>query len=232
MFTGLSPRRAFVRSHLDVGQPGSAFQFIPKVFCQVEVRTLCRSVKFFLTRLAHPCLSGSCFVHFVPFTAPNGPSPTPEKHHKSLLHQTLHLAAQPGKYRCPGIHQSQTRPSDCQREKRDWSLQRTRLYCSRIQWLRLYTAVYDTLHCARWCKACVQLVAMETHSTNTSMHALFMTLQKAGNLCAAQHPLTPVWDFMWPTTSRLSCCCSHSLSHCYRTANTWLRNNLYIISAI
>ncbi|MCJ8738235.1 hypothetical protein PDJAM_G00033290 [Pangasius djambal] len=29
-----------------------------------------------------------------------------------------------------------TRPSDCQMEKRDSSLQRTRLHCSRVQWRR------------------------------------------------------------------------------------------------
>uniref|UniRef100_A0A3B3YRV4 B30.2/SPRY domain-containing protein n=1 Tax=Poecilia mexicana TaxID=48701 RepID=A0A3B3YRV4_9TELE len=30
--------------------------------------------------------------------------------------------------------QTQTRPSDCQMKNRDWSLQRTRLHCSRVQW--------------------------------------------------------------------------------------------------
>ncbi|CAI9601544.1 unnamed protein product [Staurois parvus] len=41
---------------------------------------------------------------------------------------------QSGKYCPPGNHQTQTRPSDYQTEKRDWSLQRTHLHCSRVQW--------------------------------------------------------------------------------------------------
>ncbi|CAI9560568.1 unnamed protein product [Staurois parvus] len=41
---------------------------------------------------------------------------------------------QSGKYRSPGNCQTQTRPLDCQTEKRDWSLQRTHLHCSRVQW--------------------------------------------------------------------------------------------------
>ncbi|CAI9620684.1 unnamed protein product [Staurois parvus] len=38
------------------------------------------------------------------------------------------------KYRSPDNHQTQTHPSDFQTEKRDWSLQRTLLQCSRVQW--------------------------------------------------------------------------------------------------
>ena len=52
-------RRAFVRSVTDVGRLGlaqSAFQFIPKVFDGVEVRALCRPVKFFHTDLNKPVL--------------------------------------------------------------------------------------------------------------------------------------------------------------------------------
>ncbi|CAI9553889.1 unnamed protein product [Staurois parvus] len=37
---------------------------------------------------------------------------------------------QSGKYRSPGNRQTQTSPSDCQTEKHDLSLQRTRLHCS------------------------------------------------------------------------------------------------------
>ena len=36
----------------------------PKVFCRVEVRTLCRPVKFLQTKLARPYLYGPCFVHW------------------------------------------------------------------------------------------------------------------------------------------------------------------------
>ena len=39
------------------------FQFIPKVFDGVEVRTLCRPIKFFYTNLDKPFLYGSHFVH-------------------------------------------------------------------------------------------------------------------------------------------------------------------------
>ncbi|CAI9576951.1 unnamed protein product [Staurois parvus] len=41
---------------------------------------------------------------------------------------------QSGKYRSPGAHQTQTCPLDCQIEKRDLSLQKTHLRCSRVQW--------------------------------------------------------------------------------------------------
>ena len=43
---------------------------------------------------------------------------------------------QSDKYRSPGNCQTQTCPSDCQMEKSDSSLQRTRLNCSRVQWQR------------------------------------------------------------------------------------------------
>ena len=41
----------------------SAFQFIQKVFDGVEVRALCRPVKFFHTDLDKPFLHGPHFVH-------------------------------------------------------------------------------------------------------------------------------------------------------------------------
>ncbi|CAI9581413.1 unnamed protein product, partial [Staurois parvus] len=55
------------------------------------------------------------------------------------------------KYRSPGNHQTQTCPSDCQTEKCDKPLQRTRFYCSRAALESsgsvLYTTASDTLHC-------------------------------------------------------------------------------------
>ena len=42
----------------------SAFQFIPNVFDGVEVRALCRPVKFFHTDLNKPFLYGPRFVHW------------------------------------------------------------------------------------------------------------------------------------------------------------------------
>ena len=63
-----SATRALVRSGTDVGaiRPGSqsAFQFFPKVFDCVEVRALCRPVKFFHTDLDKPFLYGPRFVHW------------------------------------------------------------------------------------------------------------------------------------------------------------------------
>jgi hypothetical protein len=54
-----------VRSGTDVGRlgPQSTFQFIPKVFEWVEVRALCKPVKFFHTDLEKPFLYGPHFVH-------------------------------------------------------------------------------------------------------------------------------------------------------------------------
>ncbi|KAM9502208.1 uncharacterized protein ACWYII_000088 [Salvelinus alpinus] len=39
-----------------------------------------------------------------------------------------------GRWRSPGIHQTQICPSDCQMVKRDSSLRRTRFHSSRVQW--------------------------------------------------------------------------------------------------
>ena len=40
-----------------------AFQFVPELSDEVEVRALSRSVKFFHTDLNKPFLNGPCFVH-------------------------------------------------------------------------------------------------------------------------------------------------------------------------
>ncbi|CAI9560498.1 unnamed protein product [Staurois parvus] len=45
---------------------------------------------------------------------------------------------QSGTYCSPGNRHTQTRLSNYQTEKRDSSLQRTRLHCSRVQWRHLY----------------------------------------------------------------------------------------------
>ena len=75
---------------------------------------------------------------------------------------------QSDKYHSPGNRQTQTRPSDCQMEKCDSSLQRTRLHCSIVQWRR---ALHLTL--------CIALAdvwlgcscsAMETHSMKLFWH--------------------------------------------------------------
>ncbi len=75
----------------------------------------------------------------VPFTGTKGPSPAPEKQPHTIIPSPPNFTVgtmQSDKYRSPGNHQTQTRPSDCQMEKRDSSLQRTRLHCSRVQWWR------------------------------------------------------------------------------------------------
>ena len=86
----------------------------------------------------------------VPFTGTKGPSPAPEKQPHTIIPPPPNFTLgtmQSDKYRSPGNPQSQTNPSDCQIEKRDSSLQRTRLHCSRVQWLRVYTAASDALQC-------------------------------------------------------------------------------------
>ena len=75
----------------------------------------------------------------VPFTGTKGPSPTPEKQPHTIIPPPPNFTLgtmQSGKYRSPGNRQTQIRPLDCQTEKRDSSLQRTRLHCSRVQWRR------------------------------------------------------------------------------------------------
>ena len=75
----------------------------------------------------------------VPFTGTKGSSPAPEKQPHTIIPPPLNVTLgtkQSNKYRSLGSHQTQTRLSDCQIEKRDSSLQRTRLHCSRVQWQR------------------------------------------------------------------------------------------------
>ena len=66
--------------------------------------------------------------------------------------------------------------------------------------------------------------AMETQSMKLSTHCSWANLKATQSLevcsywlcrklatsahCAPQHALTPLCDFMWPTTSWLNCCCS------------------------
>ncbi|CAI9542305.1 unnamed protein product [Staurois parvus] len=91
---------------------------------------------------------------------------------------------QSGKYRSPGNHQTQTRPSDCQTEKRDWSLQiehvSTALESSGGV---LFITASGTLHCT-WCwKAWMQLLgAMETHSMKLSTHCCWAHLKATPSL--------------------------------------------------
>lgn len=55
---GCSPVRA-LRSGTDI-EVQLVFLFIPNVFSGVEVRTLCRALKFFFhSRLGNPCLNGA-----------------------------------------------------------------------------------------------------------------------------------------------------------------------------
>jgi len=72
----------------------------------------------------------------IPFTRTKGPSPAPEKQPPAITTTPIFTLGtiQSDKYCSPGNHQTQTHPSDCQMEKRDLSLQRMRLHCSRVQW--------------------------------------------------------------------------------------------------
>ena len=106
----------------------------------------------------------------VPYTGTEGPSPAPEKQPHTITHPQPNFTLgtmQSDKYRSPGNRQSLTHPLDCQMEKRDLSLQRERLHCSRVQWRR---ALH---HCIR--RFALHLLihgldaAMETHSIKLSM---------------------------------------------------------------
>uniref|UniRef100_A0AAR2JMT8 Ig-like domain-containing protein n=1 Tax=Pygocentrus nattereri TaxID=42514 RepID=A0AAR2JMT8_PYGNA len=73
----------------------------------------------------------------VSFTGTKGPTPTLEKQPHTIIPPPpnfTHGTMQSDKNRSPDNFQTQTRPSYCQMEKRDSSLQRTRLHCSRVQW--------------------------------------------------------------------------------------------------
>ena len=75
----------------------------------------------------------------VPLTGTKGPSPAPEKQPHTIIPPPPNFTLgtmQSNKYRSPGNRQTQTRASGCQMEKRDSSLQRRRLHCSRVQWRR------------------------------------------------------------------------------------------------
>ena len=85
----------------------------------------------------------------VPLTGTKGPSPAPEKHPHTIIPPPPNFTLgtmQSHKYGSPGNLQTQTGPSDCQMEKRDWSLQRTRLHCSRVQWRRALHHCIHALH--------------------------------------------------------------------------------------
>ena len=85
----------------------------------------------------------------VPLTGTKGPSPAPEKHPHTIIPPPPNFTLgtmQSHKYGSPGNLQTQTGPSDCQMEKRDWSLQRTRLQCSRVQWRRALHHCIHALH--------------------------------------------------------------------------------------
>ena len=71
-----------------------------------------------------------------PFTGTKGPRLNHEKQPQTIIPPppnftvgTMHL----GRKRSPGIRQTHIHPSDCQMVKRDSSLKRTRLHCSRVQ---------------------------------------------------------------------------------------------------
>lgn len=53
-------RSGITDAALDAGSADSPslFQFTPKVIDAIEVRALCKSVKYFHTPLSQPCLSG------------------------------------------------------------------------------------------------------------------------------------------------------------------------------
>ena len=135
------------------------------------------------------------------------------------------------KYCSPGNRQTQTSPSDCQMERRDSSLQRTGLHCSRVQWrralhhcnrsfaLHLLMYVFDAV--ARpwkpipWSFLCTILELIK----NSDMK--FVATDYT-TYYAPQHLLTPLHHFTWPTALWLGCCRSQLLPLCYNTTVEYL----------
>ena len=126
-------------------------------------------------------------------------------------------------------------------EKRESSLQRTRLNCSRVQWWRV-------LH------HCIQRFALHLlmHGLDAaarpwkpipwhSLCTVLMLIWGPHEVCsdwlcrklatfahyAPQHPLTPLLHFTWPTTSWLSCCHSQSLLRAINSYTNVCRNSLH-----
>ena len=125
---------------------------------------------------------------------------------------------------------TQTRPSDCQTEKHNSSLQRTHLHCSRVQWRRalhhciqhfaLHLLMYG-LDAAAWPWRPIPWIS--THCSWANLRATWSLEVCSDWLCrklatsahyAPQHPLTPLRHFTWPATSWLSCCHSLTLPLC------------------
>ena len=105
----------------------------------------------------------------VPFTGTKGPSTAPEKQPHTIILPPPNFTLgtiQSDKYCSPGNRQTQTRPSDCQMEKRDSSLQRTRLHCSRVQWRHVlhHCIRCFTLHLVMYGLDAAARQPMETHS--------------------------------------------------------------------
>lgn len=157
-------------------------QFIPNVFCQVEVRNLCRPVKFLYTKLSHLCLYRPCLVQScwkwkgtlltVPTrlgawnrkrTSHHNPPPQPPPNFRFGTMQS-------GNYICHCIYQTQTHQLDCWRGM----ICRTRESTSTELEYRgrmLFTPVSNALHCTLWCKACIQLLDRE-NSFNEVLYTL------------------------------------------------------------
>lgn len=107
-----------------------AAQMVP----QVEVRALGGPVKFFHNKLkAYLTKPGAsifpkCYNLVRRFTRDEWPRTNPDEQPHNFIPSQLNFTVgtvQPGKQSSSGLHQSQTRPSDCQKEKRDLSFLRT-----------------------------------------------------------------------------------------------------------
>ena len=140
----------------------------------------------------------------------------------------------------PGNRQTQTCSSDCQMEKHDSSLQRTRLHCSRVEWWRalrhcirrfaLHLVMYGLDAAARPWKPIPRSSLRAVLELIWRPHEVWrsVAIDSAENWqpyyahYAPQHPLTPLCHFTWLTTLWLSCCCSQSLPLCYSTNDSCL----------
>ena len=113
----------------------------------------------------------------VPFTGTKGPSPAPEQqpHTITPLPPNFTLGTmQSDKYHSPGNRQIQTRPIDCQMEKRDCHSRECVSTALESSGGVLYTTASDALHCTWRCMAWMQLLG-HGNPFHEALYALFLS---------------------------------------------------------
>ena len=133
-----------------------------------------------------------------------------------------HCHAETGK----GLPQTQICPSDCQIVKRDSSLQKTRIHCSRVQWRRAIHHSRPLLALRKVilgsCLAARPWKQISWSSRRTVLVLMLFPEELSSECCseccnwgqmifmhlALQHSAVLFCELVWPITSRLSRCCS------------------------